>query len=74
MMIRARDYHLFPPFEHHGLPAMKHFSGAVARGYDLANFPIQQYVHHLGGGTARRYGYGLGLRSKVEFLLNKLGM
>jgi hypothetical protein len=74
MMIRDRDYHLFPPFEHHGLPVMKHFDAAVAQGYELADFPIDEYVHHLGRGTAMRYGYGLGLKSKIEFLLNKLGL
>jgi hypothetical protein len=74
MMLRVRDYHLFPPFEHHGMPTMKHFKAAVGQGYELADFPTGQYVHHFGRGTAGRYGYGLGLKSKVEFLLNKLGL
>jgi hypothetical protein len=74
MMLRVRDYHLFPPFEHHGMPTMRHFNAAVAQGYELANFPIKQYVHHFARGTAARYGYGLGLKSKVDFVLNKLGL
>jgi hypothetical protein len=74
MMLRVRDYHLFPPFEHHGMPTLKHFSAAVAQGYELADFPTREYVRHFGRGTAMRYGYGLGLKSKVDFLLNKLGL
>jgi hypothetical protein len=74
MMIRVRDYHMFPPFEHHGMPVMKHFKAAAVRGYELADFPINEYIEHFGRGTAARYGYGLGLQSKVEFLLNKLGL
>jgi len=74
MMLRVRYYHLFPPLEHHGLPVMRHFNGAVARGYELADFPVDKYVHHFGRGTAGRYGYGLGLESKIEFLLNKVGL
>jgi hypothetical protein len=74
MMLRVCDYHLFPPFEHHGMPTMKHFSAAVAQGYELADFPTREYVRHFGRGTAMRYGYGLGLKSKVDFLLNKLGL
>lgn len=74
MMLRVCDYHLFPPFEHHGLPVLKHFSAAVAQGHELADFPVDEYVHHFGCGTAGRYGYGLGLKSKADFVLNKLGI
>jgi cellulose synthase/poly-beta-1,6-N-acetylglucosamine synthase-like glycosyltransferase len=74
MMLRARDYHLFPRFEHHGLPVMRHLNAAAAQGYELEDFPIKQYVHHFLHGTAARYGYGLGLKSKVDFVLNKLGL
>jgi hypothetical protein len=74
MMLRVRDYRLFPPFEHHGLPVMKHFRAAAAQGYELADFPVNEYVHHFGRGTAGLYGYGLGLKSKLEFLLNKVGL
>jgi len=74
MMLRTCDYQLFPPLEHHGMPTMKHFDGAAAKGYELASFPMGEYVHHHGRGTAGRYGYGLGLKSKVDFLLNKLGL
>jgi len=74
MMLRVRDYHLFPRFEHHGLPVMRHFNAAVAQGYELEDFPISKYVHHFLHGTAVRYGYGLGLKSKVDFVLNKLGL
>jgi glycosyltransferase involved in cell wall biosynthesis len=74
MMIRVGDYHLFSPFEHHGNPTFQHFRAAVANGFELADFPIHEYIQHYGSGTAGRYGYGLGLKSKANFLLNKLGL
>jgi glycosyltransferase involved in cell wall biosynthesis len=74
MLLKRDLYHQLPPFVHHGLPALANFAAAAARGYRLCAFPIQAYVRHLGRGTADRYGYGLGVRSKLDFLLNKLGL
>jgi hypothetical protein len=44
---------------------------AKKRGYNLLDFPIDEYVIHMGRGTSSRYGYGLGLRSIIDFILNK---
>jgi glycosyltransferase involved in cell wall biosynthesis len=73
MLLRRDIYRTLPPFVHHGLPALENFRVAAERGYELVPFPIEDYVHHLGRGTARRYGYGLGLRSRIDYLLHRMG-
>lgn len=73
MLLRRDVYHRLPPFVHHGLPALRNFQAAAQQGYTLAPFPIGDYVEHLGRGTAERYGYGLGLKGKLDYVLNKLG-
>ncbi len=74
MMLKREFYNALPPFEHHGMPTLKNFSTAQQHGYAMRNFPIQEYIVHKGRGTASRFGYGLGMRGKVEFLLNRLGL
>ncbi|GIV58833.1 MAG: hypothetical protein KatS3mg042_1746 [Rhodothermaceae bacterium] len=74
MLLRRAVYLQLPPFIHHGLPVLKNCAAAAERGYRLVDFPIEDYVTHFGRGTARRYGYGLGLRSRLDYLLNKLGL
>ena len=74
MMINRNYYYRLHPFEHHGLPTMKNFSDAHRLGYELLNFPIENYIHHLGRGTAARFGYQLGIKSKIDYVLHKLGL
>ncbi len=74
MMLRRKLYFMFPPFEHHGMPTFKNFFAAQQQGYELKNFPIDTYISHTGRGTASRYGYGLGVRGKIEYVLNKFGL
>lgn len=74
MLIKRALYHHLPPFIHHGLPVLQNCAAAQQRGYRLVAFPVQEYVHHLGRGTVSRYGYRLGLRSKLDYLLNRLGL
>ncbi|HEX7071927.1 MAG TPA: glycosyltransferase [Rhodothermales bacterium] len=73
MMLKTHIYRSLPPFVHHGLPALANFAAAEHAGYGLASWPIEEYVKHLGRGTAERYGYGLGLRAKIDYVLAKLG-
>ncbi len=74
MMINRNYYQRFHPFEHHGLPTMKNFSDAQRLGYKLLDFPVENYIHHIGRGTAARFGYQLGVKSKIDFVLHKLGL
>ncbi len=74
MLLKRDLYHRLPPFIHHGLPALQNFKAAQELGYRLHSFPIERYVAHFGRGTAARYGYGLGLRSRLDYVLNKLGL
>lgn len=73
MLIEREVYLTLPPFVHHGLPALNNFRAAAEQGYRLESFPVDEYVTHFGRGTAERYGYGLGIRSRLDYLLNKLG-
>ena len=74
MMINKNYYRRFHPFEHHGLPTLKNFADAHRLGFKLLNFPIENYIHHLGRGTAARFGYKLGIKSKIDYVLHKLGL
>ncbi len=74
MMLKRDVYHRLPPFIHHGLPVLQNCVAAAKAGYAIVPFPVEDYVMHFGRGTAERYGYGLGLRSRLDYLLNKLGL
>jgi GT2 family glycosyltransferase len=74
MMLRRKLYHNFPPFEHRGIPTLRNFAAAQRQGYVLKSFPVERYIQHFGRGTSSRYGYGLGIRGKVDYVLNKLGL
>lgn len=73
MLIKATLYSKFPPFIHHGQPTIHNFKEAQKMGYQLKHYPVSDYVFHHWRGTANRFGYGLGIKGKVDYLLNKLG-
>lgn len=74
MLIDRTAYLGLPPFMHHGLPALKNFRSAADAGLHLAEYPVDDFVDHLGRGTAERYGYGLGWKGRIDYVLNKLGL
>lgn len=74
MMLKREKYLRLPPFIHHGMPTLENFSAAVTRGLDLRNFDIDSYIHHAGRGTASKFGYGLGVRGRLDYILNKVGL
>lgn len=74
MLIRRSLYLDLPPFMHHGLPVLATCAAAHRRQLRLESFPVEAYVDHLGRGTAERFGYGLGLRSRLDYLLHRLGL
>lgn len=74
MLIDRAKYLSLPPFIHHGLPVLQNFQAASEAGYRVVDYPIARFIEHLGRGTAERYGYGLGIRSRIDYLLHKLGL
>lgn len=74
MMLRRKLYHEFPSFEHRGMPTLRNFAAAQRQGYMLKSYPVENHVAHFGRGTASRFGYGLGVRGKFDYVLNKLGL
>ncbi len=73
MMIDAQLYRTLPRFAHHGSPVVGTFAAAQKRGLQIGRFEIETYITHLHRGTVQRHGYGLGLKSKIDFILHKLG-
>ena len=74
LLMKTRPYAEVPPFIHHGQPVLHNFREAQKQGMKLIDFPMHDYIDHLWRGTASKYGYGLGLRGKFEYLLNKMGL
>lgn len=67
-LINKEKYLLLPSFERHGAPCLKNNMAAAQNGYELRNFPVEEYVFHLGRGTVNVTGYNLGIKSKFEFV------
>lgn len=74
MLLRRSIYLSLPPFIHHGAPVVENFTVAAERGYRLIDYQIEDAVRHLHRGTVNRFGYGLGLKGRINYLLNKLGL
>lgn len=74
MLVKREIYLKLPKFVRHGTPCLDNMKTAVERGYRLIDFPIDEFIWHLGRGTARRYGYQLGWRGRLNYLLNRLGL
>lgn len=74
MLIHRERYLHLPPFERHGAPCLRNMAAATGAGYSLLHFPVEEYIHHRGRGTAATHGYRLGLRGKWNHLLNRLGL
>lgn len=74
MLIRNDVYRSLKPFIHHGQPTLHNFIDSKKKGYSLKNFHVSEYINHLWRGTASRFGYGLGIRGKIDYILNKMGI
>ncbi len=72
MVIDREKYLQLEPFIHHGSPGINNMHSAFKKSYQLIDFPIEDYVYHIGHGTCGRYGYNLGLRHKIENILHNL--
>ena len=73
MLIRRELYLTLPSFQRHGAPCLANMKAAADRGLTLVHFPVYDYVAHEGRGTAGRFGYQLGVRGKLNYVMNKLG-
>ena len=74
MLVKKELYENLPPFELHGSPALRNMTGAAEKGYALVNVPLEEYVRHDFRGTAGRFGYGLGFKGRLNYLLNRIGL
>jgi len=74
MMLRRSLYLELPPFQHHGSPCLSTMRAAMDSGFLVANVALENHVLHLGEGTCSRFGYGLGIRTSFNKLLNDLGL
>lgn len=74
MLIRRQQYLSLPPFTRHGAPCLENMRAATAAGLHLAHVPVDDYVHHEGRGTVGRFGYHLGWKGRLNYVLNRLGM
>ena len=70
MLLRRDIYLKLKPFIHHGSPGIRNMRQAWRAGYELVDFSIQEYLTHEGRGTCSRYGYSLGVKHNIEFLLH----
>lgn len=69
MLLDRAKYLGLERFIHHGSPAIKNMRHALHIGYRLIDFPVDAYIDHIGRGTNSLYGYNLGMRHKVEYVL-----
>ena len=74
MMVNREAYLTLPPFERHGAPCLRNMIAASAAGLKLVHLAVEDYIRHEGRGTAARFGYRLGVKGRVNHLLNRLGL
>ncbi|MDR0306467.1 MAG: hypothetical protein LBI42_06485 [Chitinispirillales bacterium] len=72
MLVKREVYLKFHPFTHHGLSVMFNYCEAAKGGYKILNYPVDNYIGYCGDGTASRFGYGLGIKSKIIEKLYRL--
>ena len=72
MLLSRNIYLKLHPFIHHGSPGIRNMRDALKHGYRLQDFSIDSYILHIGRGTCSRYGYGLGMRHKIENVLHRV--
>ncbi len=64
-LVRRDSYLLLPPFARHGAPCLANEREAAAQGLGLLDYPVRDYVFHIGEGTVQRFGYGLGAAGRL---------
>lgn len=56
MLVNRKQYFLLPPFKAHGAPCIDNMRQANKQGLLLVDFPIRDYVVHIGRGTRKGLG------------------
>ncbi len=74
MLVHRQNYRQLPPFQKHGSPCLETMREAVRQNFSLIHFPVLDYVRHKGKGTVGRFGYQLGLKDKMNYVLHRLGL
>jgi hypothetical protein len=74
MLIKRELYRQLPRFELHGAPLLRNMRGAHKKGFKLIGIELDRSVSHDCRGTAGRFGYGLGFKGIMNYVLNKLGI
>lgn len=74
LLLKCEHYSKFPQFIHHGQPVLFNFKEAQENGYHVIHHSMDRYIDHLWRGTASKYGYKLGVKGKIDYLLNRLGI
>lgn len=64
-LVRKEFYSMFQPFEKHGSPCLTNEIQAQRDGFELVDFPVNEYVYHIERGTVAKFGYGLGLGGQI---------
>ena len=71
-LFKKEFYLQLSPFNKHGSPCLENEIEASNLNYELKHFPIYDYVYHEWRGTAGKFGYNLGWKSKIQFIKWKL--
>ncbi len=72
-LINVEQYAGLPPFEKHGSPCFSNQKEANRRKLKLTDFPVDEYVYHIGRGTVNEIGgYKLGLPGYLNKIGNRL--
>jgi len=74
MMVKHALYATLPPFELHGTPVLRNLLGAAKKGFRCVEIALEPYVTHEFRGTAGRFGYQLGFKGRLNYLLNRVGL
>ena len=69
MLLEREKYFNLPPFFHHGAPCIHNMQAVERTGWMVEDFPVHEYIYHLGRGTCSRYGYGLSPKTFIQGIL-----
>jgi hypothetical protein len=73
-LVDVETYKQLPPFEKHGAPCISNQKAAHEQGFPATDFPVSQYVYHIGRATVKATGgYHLGAKGYLNKFRRLLG-